>query len=315
MSDQPQIRDQRFESLFDRWNLKFEYIPELNLSDDLKVLDEVQVRDLANIAPPARVDEYEQQMRNGAKHPPIVVAAQLRGETDVLIDGNTRALAARRVGRDTFPAYRVSPIPDEKFSLILAAALNQLGGDRLAAVEAHKAALVAMDMGLKDEQIARELGYSAESVRRWRRDQQFGERIDRLKMTDAAEKLNKTQKRALSQIEHDGPFAELLSLTAETKPDKQEFKELVETIKTATSDDAALEIIGKAREEWTPIGPPPSKVYRNPVASQARMHIGGLLKIDDPAAVYDPSKADEDIVKWRQLRDVIECVIAVFEAK
>lgn len=305
-------RDQRFEALFSRWNLNFEFIPELSLTDDLKVLDEAQVRDLANIGPSEQVDQYALQMKQGANFPPIVVAAQLRDSTDVMIDGNTRARAARRNHNDAFPAYRVSPIPDADFAKLLAAALNQLGGKRLERAEANKAALAAMDMGLSDDQIALEIGYSAESIRRWRRDQQFNERIDKLQLIDHADKLTKTQKREVGKVAHDEPFGELVQLVATTKPEQPDLRELLETVEKAGSDHDALVAIEKAREEWRPIGPPPQKVHRNRAAQQARMHLGGLLTVE-PAAVYDPTKADDDFEKWQKVREIVDQVLAVFE--
>jgi hypothetical protein len=313
MPEPTPIRDMRFEALFQRWNLTFEFVPDLHLTDDLKVLDEAQVRDLANIGPTPRVDEYAMQMKAGAPFPPIVVASQLRDSANVMIDGNTRARAARKLHREIFPAYVVSPIPDVNFAKVLAGALNQLGGARLEQAEARKTALTAMDMGYSDDQIAREIGYSAESVRRWRRDQQLEDRVERLGLGEAVKKITKTQRNALAAIDHDVPFAEAVTLAADIKADPQDFKELIEEVKQAPSDEGATAIIAKAREDWQPIGPPPQKVYRNKVASQARMHIGGLLKIDDPAAVYDPTKSDEDLQKWRELRDVVDRVLAVFE--
>jgi hypothetical protein len=307
-------RDLRFEAKFESWHLKFEFIEAISL-DDLEALEEAQVRDLINIAPPARIDEYALQMAHGATFPPLVIAAQLQGKNDVLIDGNTRARAALRLKRDTFCAYRVSPIPDVGFAKVLAAALNQMGGIRLEGVEARKAALEAIDMGWTDDQIACEIGYSASAVRNWRRDQQLNERIDRLHLGDTAARLNKTQQRAIAKIDHDEPFKEILSLVADTKPPKLELEELLTAVQKAGSDSNAVEAISKAREDWQPIGPEPAKVHRNQVAAQARMHIGGLLKITDPVTVFDAAKAAEDAEKWRQLRDVVNYVLAMFETQ
>src|SRR5215472_8713856 len=93
--------DVRFEALFQRWGLQWEFVPELSLADQLKTLDEAQVRDLSHIAPTERVHEYALQMKGGANFPPIVLMAP-----NILIDGNTRAQAGRQAGRTTLPAYR-----------------------------------------------------------------------------------------------------------------------------------------------------------------------------------------------------------------
>lgn len=304
--------DQRFEALFTRWNLHFEFVPDLSLTDDLSVIDEAQVRDLSNIGAPERVDQYALQMRNGASFPPIVMAAELLGRFDVLIDGNTRALAARKIKHQTFPAYRVSPVPDVDFAKMLAAALNQLGGQRLTPAEANKAALVMMDLGWQDEAVARELGYSAESVRRWRREVEFGDRSERCKVEEWSAKLTKTQRQQLAKVKHDGPFTEAVKLVADTRPSQPDLQELLGLIDKAGSDEEAIAAVRKAREDWQPIGPEPRQVHRNRPAQQARMHIGGLLKLD-PLEVYDPTKAAEDAEKWREVRALVDRILSVYD--
>lgn len=303
-------RDQRFEALFTRWKLTFEFVEDLSLDDDLHVVDEAQVRSLENIALPERVDQYSLQMKAGAVFPPIVVAAELRGVNDVMIDGNTRVFAARRTGRDTYPAYRVT-VPDVAFAKMTAAALNQLGGQRLSPTEARQAALSMMEMSWDDSAVAREVGYSGESVRRWRREVEMADRLERLDLAGQADSLTKTQRQTLAKIDHDAPFVEAVKLVADTKPEPQDVKELVAAVTAAASDDAALVAVAQARMDWQPIGPEPSRVIRNPAARQAKMHLGGLLKLD-PLAVYDPATADADLVKWREVRELIERVLSVF---
>ena len=77
-------------------------------------------------------------MRNGAMFPPILLMAP-----DLLIDGNTRLKAAQRIGRQTFPAIIVDT-KTRDMALILAASLNQMGGERLTPEEAHEAAMRMM---------------------------------------------------------------------------------------------------------------------------------------------------------------------------
>jgi hypothetical protein len=299
-----------FEAKFTQWNLNFEFIHDFSLTQDLRVLDEAQVRDLSNISPTTRLQQYYEQMRHGTTFPPIVVAAELFNETDVLIDGNTRARAAQRLKRATFPAYRVSPIPDADFARMLGAALNQMGGQRLESREANQIALVYMERGWGDETIAREIGYHPESVRRWRRETEFVERVERLELEQPAGKLTKKQRQSVAKVTHDAPFAEVVKFVADTALGEADLKELITAVEQANSDEDALAAVEQMRQDA--IGPPPNKPYRNPVARQAKMHIGGLLKVD-PVKVYDPISADADYEKWRQLRDVIEQVLAVFE--
>lgn len=301
-----------FEAKFNAWNLEFEYVPELSLTD-LAVIDGAQVRSLEHIAPPERLGQYVLQMKASAAFPPITVAATLFDQTDVLIDGNTRARAAQQLKLSTFPAYRVSPIPDDVFARMLGAALNSLGGDRLEREDGNRIALLYMDLGWSDLDIAREIGFSAESVRRWRREIEFTERVERLGLQKQAGGLTKTQRAQLAKVTHDGPFGEVVKLAADYKLQAPDFKETVTKVAEATSDEEALTIIGQVREESRPIGPPPGRAYRNPVARQARMHIGGLLKVN-PAEVFDPTSAEQDLEKWRELRAIVDQILAVFES-
>jgi ParB/Sulfiredoxin domain len=101
------------------WNLVYEIVPDFPLSR-IRRDDQSQVRQLAHIAPALRVEEYAQQMRNGAMFPPILLMTP-----DLLIDGNTRLKAAQRIGRQSFPAIVVDT-KTRDMALILAASLNQV---------------------------------------------------------------------------------------------------------------------------------------------------------------------------------------------
>jgi hypothetical protein len=302
--------DVRFESLFQRWGLKWEFVPELSLADQLKVLDEAQVRDLAHIAPTERVHEYALQMKGGATFPPIVLMAP-----NILIDGNTRAQAGRQAGRTHLPAYRVE-VPDLDFAKMLAAALNQMGGARLTPEEANKSAIRMMNLGWPDESIGRELGYAAESVRRWRREAEFSERSSALDLNGYAAKLTKKQRQDVAKIVHDEPFAEMVKLIADTKPDPKDLKELAQVVEKAPSDEQAVEAIKTARVEWVPVGPDPRKVYRNKSAQQLRMHLGALVGLlATPSTVYDAAGAEKDVPRIRQAIEGLQAVLSFYEAR
>lgn len=302
--------DVRFEALFQRWQLKWEFVPELSLVDQLQVIDEAQVRDLDHVAPSERVHEFALQMKGGAVFPPLVLM-----EPNILIDGNTRASAGREIGRTHLPAYRVQ-VPDIDFGKMLAAALNQMGGARLTSSEANSVAVRMMNLRFSDDQIARELGYAAESVRRWRREAEFGERAVRLELNGPAAELTKSQRQIAAKVAHDEPFVELVKLIADTKPDPKDLKELAEVVEKAPSDEQAVEAIKAARTEWVPIGPPPARVYRNKTAQQVRMHLGALVGLlSSPESVYDPTFAEKDLPRIKQVLEGLQAVLAFYEAR
>jgi hypothetical protein len=302
--------DQRYEALFRRWNIKWEFRPELSLKDNLRVIDEAQVRDISHVAAPERVNEYGLQMKGGTVFPPIVVMAP-----DILIDGNTRVQAARRIGLTHHSAYVVQ-VESIDFAKMLAAALNQMGGARLTPEEAYKAALNMMTLGWPDESVGRELGYTADSVRRWRREAEFQRRTVELSITDWSKGLTRRQRQDVAKIIHDEPFAELVKLIAETKPDAGDLKELIQTAEKAASDSDAVDAIRQARQTWVPVGPAPQRVFRNKTAQQLRMNLGALVKVlADPSQAYDPAGGERDVERIREVLAGLQAVLALYESK
>jgi hypothetical protein len=301
-------RDSRVEALFQRWNLKWQFVPEFSLSDRLRVIDEAQVRMLTHVAPPERTYEYGIQMKGGTVFPPIVVMSP-----DVLLDGNTRVTAARQIGRDHFPAYVVD-VPGIDFAKMLAAALNQMGGERLTSEEAYTAALHMMNSGWPDTSIGRELGHSADSVRRWRREAEFQDRTTKLSLGKWAQALTRKQHQDVAKIAHDEPFAEMVKLIADTKPDAAELKELFQTVEKAPSDADSMEAIHAARQSWVPVGPQPQKVVRNKTAQQMRMNLGALVKVlANPIEAYDPIGGAKDVERIREVLAGLQAVLALYE--
>lgn len=62
----------------------------------------IQVRDSEYLAPPKEVTRYEQALRKGDQMPPVIVTAD-----GYLVDGATRTEAARKVGWNHYPAFRL----------------------------------------------------------------------------------------------------------------------------------------------------------------------------------------------------------------
>jgi len=287
------------------WNLGYELVAEFEI-DKIRRDPSVQVRAGQHIAPKDRVDEYTQQMKNGAQFPPILLY-----KPDILIDGNTRLAAAKRVGRKTFPAIVVNARRPE-MGKILAASINQMGGERLTAEEAHDAAQLMMQEGYPDPAIARELGRDMTQVRRWRAERDVREHAERLGLTDKLTRIPATSLRALIAVPHDEPFVELTKLFSDIRPKSEEAKEMVTKVAQAPSDTEAVKIIEALREELAPEGPPPHKANVNREVGLARMAIGNLLKFEGRAlAALDPAKRDEDLERWARLAAVVNEVLGI----
>lgn len=289
------------------WNLTYEVNREYPI-DKVERSGAAQVRLTSHIAPALRVEEYTQQMRNGAIFPPILLRAP-----DLLIDGNTRLAAAKRVGRKTFPAIIVDTKTPE-MAKILAAAINQMGGERLTPDEAREAALLMMQQGYPDQAVARELGRDLSQVRRWRNQRDVAQRAERLGLAEQVQQIPRTTLGALAGVNLDEPFTELTKLLADVRPQEKQAKEMVSQVVQAPSETAAVQKIAELREELAPAGPPPHVATRSEVPL-VRAAVAKLLKLSGRASAgIDPAKRREELERWEQLRRVVDEVLATLRS-
>ncbi len=289
------------------WNFACDVDQEF-IIDKIERSAAAQVRDASHIAPAQRVEEYTQQMRNGAVFPPILIR-----KPNILIDGNTRLAAAKRVGRKTFPAIVVE-IDSPERAKILAAAVNQMGGERLTSGEAHEASLLMMQQGYPDLAIARELGRDMSQVRRWRIQRDVAQRAEQLGLAEKIEVIPRSTLGVLAGVTHDEPFAELAKLLADVRPAEKQAKEMAAQVTQAPSDEAAIRAVAAMREELQPAGPPPHAAVRSEIPL-VRAAIGNLLKLAGRAtAGFDPVKRDEEMTRWEQLRKVVDEVLEALKA-
>ncbi len=286
------------------WNLTYRTDAQFPIAN-VDVSRVAQVREPSHLAPMMRVEEYRQQMANGAVFPPVLLRET--GGNPLLIDGNTRLAAARKIGRKTFPALIVETNTPE-MALILAAAVNQMGGERLTATEAHEAAILMMQQNYPDGAIARELGRDLSQVRRWRNQRDVVERAEGLGLTKQTELLSAGTLGKLADVRHEAPFTELTRLFADVRPTEKQAKEMVGRVVQSTSDEAALKAIEELREELAPGGPPPHAVNkRSNTIPLVRAAMGNLLKlIGKPREGFDPAKRDEELERWQKLRSLCD---------
>lgn len=284
------------------WNLTYTVEREFPIAS-VQRESAAQVREASHIAPALRVEEYAQQMRNGAMFPPILLRTP-----NVLIDGNTRLGAAKRIGRRTFPAVVVDTKTAE-MAKILAAAINQMGGERLTAAEAHEAALLMMRQGYPDPAVARELGRDLSQVRRWRNQHEVEGRAATLGLAEPASQIPRNTLGTLAAVTHDEPLAELVKLFADVRPAEKQAREYVTQVMQAPSDDAAVAKVAELREELAPVGPPPRAAARRELPL-IRAAIGNLLKVRGRVDVaFDPAKRDEERKRWEEVRQVVDEVL------
>jgi len=300
------IRDTRIEQLLEEWRLPFDLDQQFPLAR-LRIDDATQIRSEAHRAPATTGDQYVTHMKHGASFPPIVV-----GTNAMLVDGNTRVEACRKLGMKTFPAYKVK-FPQLGIARMIGAALNQMGGDRLSEEEIVVAAEVMMGEGYGDEAIARTLGRSVSHVRNVRRDRTFRDAATRTGVSNVA--VPKAVQRVLASIPHDEPFKAAVEAVGRAKPAVKDVIALVDRISKTRSDAEALAAIRATEEQWGPVtGPPPHpRSLSRSKAKQALKTVRALLDFAeaDPACVVLPDDA-EAAELWRRLGVVVVQVQALY---
>lgn len=294
------------ESKLIEWNIPYEYFPEFPI-DDIKTIETTQIRSADHRVSQEQAERYAGQMANGAVFPPIVLT-----NFDVLLDGNTRTQAYKRIKAKTVPAFKAT-FPNMMLARAFAGAVNQQNGRPLSREEVQTAALDLMRFQYTDEAIARELGYSRTQINNWRREQECAERAQRTLVTDRLERVKKADQWKLSQVALDAPFAAAVELVADVKPGARELSALVKELKDAPSEAEQLQIIAQRRGELLPSGPPPH--HHVPVADElrnARMVLPRLVKLRGAAGLLvenDPERRGPWVESWRSVRDLANEVL------
>ncbi len=285
------------------WGLTYSVELELPIAD-IVVSDDNQIRSTGR-APKDRVDEYRMQMQAGTIFPPILI----RTPGNILIDGNTRIEAAKKVGRRTMPVLLVDT-KTEAMHKILAASVNQMGGQRLTPEDAHAAAQLMLRLEYTDAAISRETGRDQSQVRKWRTQEDVLKRAAALDidLTD----VTRTTIETLADIRLEQPFIEAAKLFTEIRPKPKESREIVGQVVQAASEEAAIQVVTDLRAEMEVAGPPPKG--RNRETGLAHAAIGNLVKFEGrPSAAFDPAKREQEMELWRRLEKVVASVIAALD--
>lgn len=300
------IEDPKVESILRDFNLRYDLLEAVEIAT-IATDDAQQARIVAHRAIPANVEQYYEQMKNGAQFPPIVLR-----EPRILLDGNTRIQAATKLGLQYFPAYVVHDITTTDMARTLSGTINQMGGQRLSVEEAQDLAVDMMygDLRLPVGAVARYVGRSASQITRWRKQAEVTKHAERLGVADALALISATQREKLADVQLDEPFRRLVELVAGSKPPNAELTAVVRDVEKATSEQDALTVVDAAAMRWRPTGPA-GRVIRNQKAQRARMVAGQLLKLR-PADVFDPERAVDDRIMWERIRDHADDVLRAF---
>lgn len=307
----PRVAGIQVEAKLREWNLSYEYDPEFAI-DEIRNVEWTQVRQLAHrTADKDTLAEFQTQMTQGAVYPPVVLM-----HPNVLVDGNHRISAAKKLHRKTFPAFVVN-FNSVGVATSFNAVVNQQNGRRLTSDEAFEAARGMMALHMSDEAIARDIGRSPSSVRDMRRRNEFAERSAAIpEITKLAASIPQAAQIKLAQISHDPAFAEAVKVVAETRAPAKTVTEVVEAAKSARTDADAIDAVRAKRAEMAPAGPPPHRVMVPAEVKQSVMYLGGLIKLAvNPLALLDvatPERRTESLAKWTQVRDLAVEVIDLY---
>ncbi|MBV9174328.1 MAG: hypothetical protein JOZ81_30065 [Chloroflexi bacterium] len=232
-------------------NIQFERHPALRL-DNVRITPEAQVRTGEHQAPPARVERYAVQMRDGSLFPAIV-AARRPDEIDLydLVDGNTRLRAARHkhVLRDTFPAYVLLNVTWAQCREI-GVFQNQRNGADLDKAEVLKWVHEALQRGMPLTRISRISGFSYNKVKQLNGVHDFDQRAQRLTMPETVQELPGGAKQLIAdELQFDAIFKETAQLAADSAMPVAELKPIVQAIKAAHSEQEALTKLADERRQ------------------------------------------------------------------
>lgn len=232
------------ESLFLDWEIPYELIPELPI-ESIKTEDYSQVRMSSHRAPADTVERYTLMMRNGAKFPPIVVAANDKA----VIDGNTRIAAAKRCGYETVAAYVIKPAYATTARRI-GAALNQLNGAALTDEELQSVARDFLEDQMSDVEIGRRLGRTAEWARKFRRREEF---VTRAGSHPNFKSIPKAAAEKLVDIPLDAPLIRVLDQADKVKIDRGWATKLADAATAQRSEAASVEAVEAVLAEIAPL--------------------------------------------------------------
>lgn len=276
----------------------------------------VQVRDSEHYAPAAQVSQFAIQMAQ-TQYPPIIVS-----RNGWLVDGNTR-VGARELRKEKFsPAvildadYTDKDTKTDNNFRVLAATLNQTGGQRLTPGEARKVARILVEMGWKPEQIGRALGIKATMVSHIKRELAAEAKFEKVGFTEAKE-LAPPVLRAFGTAEvtrlNDVPYRKLADLAVAANLGSTEIKEMAAEMQATGSDVGMLAHVDKRRNEMGERIREHSLLGngRPAPSSQLRRVLGNVTKFsDNPAALVEraPNAMIEHLSVIRTTIDVLTVV-------
>jgi len=259
-------------------HLRFTFEPNLPLDQILEV-EGNQVRLSEHRAPKAIVDRYAEQMKAGAIFPAIVV-----NDRHELVDGNSRWMAARVIGRKAIAAYVCSDLSAIQ-ARSLSVELNQTHGLSMTEAEIHAFATSAVEEGraIDAKAYARMTGVKPATLTRWVNAKHFEMRAGREGIgPERFAHLSESARAALQVARLRTVFRDVTDLAVEARVPAAQLNTLIAEANAAASEAEALAIIARAREARAEDIKAIAAGFRSSRrrSAGAAMHIGGLLRFE-----------------------------------
>ncbi len=299
---------QQIEAKLAERKIDYGFEPNMRI-DDIRNAEGVQVRRIQHRAPKDRVERYATAMRHGAQFPAILLNDRMER-----IDGNTRLEAAKKIGRDTIPAYICHGITTLE-ARSLSVELNQSNGLAMEEDEIRAFIVDAIQSGQQPEvrSLARMTGVKDTKIARWIADTKFSNRVRNSGIDeDLVDVLPESTRVALEATRLAPVFENLTALAAEARMPAAEVKKLVSAVNNASSQNDALAIVSAerdARADQIRAAASGFKPRQRRSAGSAQ-HFGALLKFEvDDLLDVEPERQFETYRRLEVIRDRLDAVV------
>jgi ParB-like chromosome segregation protein Spo0J len=299
---------QQIEAKLAERKIDYGFEPNMRI-DDIRNAEGVQVRRIQHRAPKDRVERYATAMRHGAQFPAILLNDRMER-----IDGNTRLEAAKKIGRDTIPAYICHGITTLE-ARSLSVELNQSNGLAMEEDEIRAFIVDAIQSGQQPEvrSLARMTGVKDTKIARWIADTKFSNRVRNSGIDeDLVDVLPESTRVALEATRLAPVFENLTALAAEARMPAAEVKKLVSAVNNASSQNDALAIVSAerdARADQIRAAASGFKPRQRRSAGSAQ-HFGALLKFEvDDLLDVEPERQLETYRRLEVIRDRLDAVV------